>query len=191
MNQPGPGGAPYYAPNTRRKRIGCGTGCLLVIVGVFLLVKGTNWWEDFTERRQADRHAEEQAEKRAEIEGKIRKFGREYATVLLGAIEDLESFTERDRKRLEKLEKTLTGLGRVPEEDEDWRRLKSRLREVESKRESLVRQLEEAYLLYQKYLINSEPSEQQRYEEAIATGEKSAKETKQALEELLRDSSGE
>jgi hypothetical protein len=181
MSQAAPPPPPYA---TRNKKIGCGTGCLVVIVGLLVWWKGSAIWESISEKRAESRQEAE----RAAIQQDLDQFGKELAPVLKGAIDELESFKERDEERLSQLESTLTALGRKPEEDPDWQRLTERLAEIEVKRKELTRKLEDAYLLWQKYLINQDPEEQARYERALQSGEEAARETSTRLKELLDES---
>ena len=62
----------------------------------------------------------------------------EIATELQAAIAEIEVFEEKHRTRLADLEKTLRALGREPEDDEDWLKLRARQKKAAEKMAAAV-----------------------------------------------------
>jgi len=172
--------------SNRKRGLGCG-GCLLVLVGLFGVSRATDVWDKFWEEKEQEEQREEQLEKRNAIESDVQQFASEQAPGLKKALDDLGDIRTRDEQRLKKLAETLTALDRKPEEDPDYARLKNRVAEMERKQDELTRQLEEAYLLWQKFLISRNPEEQKRYEDALRTGQKTAEDTNRRMRELREE----
>ena len=177
--------------HTRRKGgIGCCGVFLIAIVAFWFYGNAKDWWTSFREEQEQEDRREEQIEKRREIEADLERFGSEQAPGLRRAIEDLDEMGARDEQRMEKLARTLTALGRDPEEDEDYVRMRERSAEIRRKRMDLETRMEDAFLLWQKFLISQDPAEQKRYEDALRSGEQAALETTRRMEELLEESEG-
>ena len=172
----------------RQKRMGCCSVLVLIIAGFWLLGNAKDWWGAFQKQQEESERVEKQEKSRAAIQEDIERFAAEQAPGVQRALDELALIQERDRTRMEKLAQTLEALGRNPEEDPDWLKLRDRQGEIEGKRDDLARRLEDAFLKWQKFLISQDPAEQKRYEDALREGEVAAGETSKRLEELLEES---
>lgn len=160
-------------------------GCVLVLL---LLPVARNLYTDYKagegERERAARE-EQQAAERAALNRRIAEFAVENAPELARAIEDLAALHAARRKRIGDLEKTFRDLGRRPEDDADWVRWRREAQDLEAGLADLRNRREEAFLLWEKFRLNEDPAERQRYEHALRTGRDAAEAATANLKSLL------
>lgn len=181
------GDAPVVHVHYDRRRLGCG-GCLLVIFAFVLLGNAKDWWREAETRIAEQRSRNEAEERRRNLAREIETFASQQAPELQRAVEELGSLADRHRERVKKLGDTLRSLGREPKADADYRRWVERLRKLEESRAELIRRREDAYLLWQKFVMSQDPAEKASYQGALDRGRQAAEGASDLLKKLLAES---
>lgn len=127
------------------------------------------------EKRQRE-EAEAAARRRQEIkEDKLRTFALKDAPTVWNAYQALTSEIEVQGKKIEELRQTLATFGRDPEEDADFRRIRTMRDEMIRSRRSLHARLEDAYIAARKYEASpSRKDYQELHKKALEDGIKEA-----------------
>ena len=160
---------------TRKPRFGCmqkGCGCLIICVAAFLLVGiGADKWE----QRKQQRAETEALTQQQSFNREMRQFGMERAPGLIQSIDELKQLQSDINGRLKKLKALLTKMKKPLDEDADYKAWEDQLADVQKAQTALWDDLQNAYLVYQKYIITPDDAQlEDKLEQALKQGSQAA-----------------
>lgn len=121
----------------------------------------------------------------ANLSREVDQFAREKAPELMEAIQALEDTEAQYQQRISELESLLSGLGRAPAKDPELRKWKLALTQVTEKRRGARKSLEDAFILYRKFLLDPSAEQDRTLREATRKATSAARTSVTKFQRLL------